>query len=71
MKISDMDQMEEIISSRKNLSWDGWDVVYLAQDDYGEYLPDGFFDRETKKWYRKSVYKYEADGWNIPDSVLQ
>ena len=65
-----MKKMEEYVRNSNNLSWDGWNVVYKKQDDYAEYLVDGYFDRETGKWYRKTVYSCGENGWEIPNAVL-
>lgn len=71
MLITDLEQMEEIVNKNNNLSWDGWDVVFLAQDDYAEFLHEGYFDKQANKWYRKTIYSCGSNGWEIPDSVLQ
>lgn len=70
MQITDMNQMEIIVNSNPSLSWSGWDVVQLIQDDYAEYLPVGVFNRETSKWYRKTVFPCTEDGWDVPESVM-
>lgn len=71
MLISDMETMEDYIDKSNVLSWDGWDVVYLKQDDYAEYLVDGYFDKSNGKWYRKTVYSCGKNGWEIPNAVLR
>ena len=70
MLINDIKQMEDIVNKHRHLSWAGWSVVSLKQDDYAEYLSEGFFDKSTGRWYRKSVYSCGDNGWEIPDSVL-
>lgn len=70
MLISNMEEMENIVKSSKNLTWSGWDVIYLRQDDYAEFHLDGYFDNQSSKWYRKSVYSCGENGWDIPDSVI-
>lgn len=70
MKVTDLDNAEKIVSNNPNLSWDGWDIVYVVQDDYAEFLHIGFFDHETKKWYKKFIFECRKDGWDIPDSVI-
>jgi len=65
-----MDEAEEFVNTHPNFTWDGWDIVYVIQDDYAEYLSSGFYNKEENKWYRKSIYSYDG-GWNIPDSVTR
>lgn len=70
MLINSMEEMEEIVSKHQHLSWEGWDIISLKQDDYAQYLSEGFLDKETGRWYRKSRYSCGENGWEIPDSVL-
>lgn len=70
MLVNDMEQMDKIVESSEYLSWDGWDVVYLRKDDYAEFHLDGYFDKDSAQWYRKSIYSCGENGWEIPDSVL-
>lgn len=70
MKVIDLNQAEKLVNSNPNLSWDGWDIVFLKEDEYAEFLSSGYFDRNTEKWYRRQVFYCEDNGWSIPDSVL-
>lgn len=70
MLVNNIEDMEEIVEKSQHLSWSGWDIVSVKQDDYAEYLVDGYFDKSVGKWYRKSVYSCGENGWDIPDSVL-
>jgi hypothetical protein len=70
MLIDDLARMEEIVDKNKTLTWDGWDVVQLIQDDYAEYLQVGVFDQKTLQWYRKTVFPCTEEGWEIPESVI-
>jgi hypothetical protein len=69
MIISDLNKMEEIVDKNSNLSWEGWNVVQLIQDDYAEYLINGVFDKKKLLWYRKNVFPCTEKGWDIPESV--
>lgn len=71
MIIQTIDHAERFVKNTPNFSWEGWDIVYIVQDDYAEYLPVGIFNKEENKWYRKSVYSYGDHGWDIPDSVIR
>jgi len=70
MKISDVNKMEEMVKANESLSWDGWNVIQMLQDDYAEFLPIGTFDKTTMQWYRKLVFVCTEDGWEIPESVV-
>lgn len=70
MKVTDLNQAEELVKINPHLSWDGWNIVLLKEDEYAEFLSSGYFDRNTEKWYRRQVFPCKDNGWNIPDSVL-
>ena len=70
MKIKSLSEAEKVVGNNPNLSWDGWDVVYLVQDDYAEFLHIGFFDKESGKWCKRLIFSCGPDGWDIPDSVI-
>jgi hypothetical protein len=70
MLISNIQDMERIVEEVPHLHWDGWDVIHIVQDDYAEYLPIGFYNRATKMWYRKEVYRPDKFGWEIPSAVM-
>ena len=64
-----MNEMDEIVKANKSLSWDGWNVVQMVQDDYAEFLSVGTLDKLTMQWYRKIVFPCTENGWDIPESV--
>lgn len=70
MKITSLDDAEKIVENNPQLSWDGWNIVYLVQDDYAEFLHIGLFDKSSQKWYKKFVFECSQDGWDILDSVI-
>lgn len=70
MIIKTIDEASEIVDSNNSLSWDGWNIIHLRQDDYAEYLSIGVFNKSDGKWYRKTVFSYDEDGWNIPDELI-
>jgi len=70
MKITSLDDAERIVENNPQLSWDGWNIVYLVQDDYAEFLHIGLFDKSSQKWYKKFVFECSQDGWDILDSVI-
>jgi hypothetical protein len=70
MLISDIKEMDKIVSQNDDLHWDGWNVVRVVQDDYAEYQSVGFYNRAMGKWYRRDIYQLDVLGWEIPDSVV-
>lgn len=70
MIVSSLNDAEDIVSKNPNLSWDGWSIVYLLQDDYAEFLSIGWFDASTKSWYKKTIYHCTEDGWHLPELLM-
>jgi hypothetical protein len=70
MKITELSEAERIVSNNPDLSWDGWNIQYIIQDDYAEFLHIGFFDPFSQKWYKRFIFECLEDGWDIPDSVI-
>lgn len=66
--IRSLEQMEEIVSQNKNLSWDGWNVVELKQSNTAMFKKDGAFI--DGKWYIKKVYQCDENGWRIPSRYV-
>lgn len=62
---------DDIVKKNPRLSWDGWTIVYMTQDDYAEFLSVGFFNREDGKWYRRELFPLTEFGWELPDSVVE
>ena len=61
--------MEEIVDNNQSLVWDGWDVVHLKQSDRGATAPNGI--RIKGKWYVKTTYTPNRDGWTMPDRLIK
>lgn len=71
MILKTLDEAETFVQNTKGFEWEGWNIIKLVQDDYAEFLPIGSFNRNDGKWYRKSVYLYNNDCWEIPDSAAK
>jgi hypothetical protein len=69
MKITKIEEAETIVLNSKNLSWEGWNIVYYKK------IEDGFTDSKSvyinNSWYKKEVYAPETNGWNIPDRLIK
>ena len=68
MNITTLEQMESIVSSNKNLFWDGWDVVNYTRSEKARTSKYGKFINGN--WYLTKVFKLEKSGWNIPDRII-
>lgn len=64
----DLETAERLVSIHPELSWDGWNIVWVYEDADGFMSQDGVFKNNT--WCRKKIFSYEANGWNIPKKVL-
>jgi len=69
MLISNLDQMESIVSQNKSLSWDGWNVVELTKSDSAVYKNTGAFINGS--WYFKNTFSPNRDGWRIPKKYVR
>jgi len=66
MLVVSLDQMEKIVDSNSQLSWEGWDVVR----HFGN---SSFTDKsacfKNGKWTKRTVYPLTEKGWDIPNSI--
>lgn len=67
MLVTSLEEMEQIVRSREDLSWDGWDVVKHTYANNAMYAKDGSFI--NGKWMKKKVFPLTEDGWSIPNSM--
>lgn len=68
MVITSLDQMEQIVSNSKSLKWDGWTVVNYSKSPTAWTKTNGVFVDGT--WYLANRYEPQANGWNIPDRLV-
>lgn len=67
MLVTNLDQMETIVDSQKDLFWEGWDVVRYTKSAKSIYSSDGAF--RNGEWYKKSVFPITEQGWKLPNNV--
>ena len=67
MLVTSLEEMEQIVASRDDLVWEGWDVVKYTKNDNAMFAPDGAFHRG--KWMKKKVFPLTKDGWYLPNSI--
>lgn len=69
MYITDMNKMEEIVSSHKTLAWESWDVVERIPTNKGMTSKDGVF--VNGKWHIQKRFEATRDGWKIPKKYVR
>lgn len=67
--MKDLSFLEEIVKLNPELSWEGWDIVRLLEDQNAYMSTNGVF--KNGKWYFKEVYKLKEDGWDIPKKIIK
>jgi hypothetical protein len=69
MNILSLDKMEEIVTTNKSLSWDGWTVLELKADNAAWMKQNAAFIEG--KWNRINRYEPNENGWTIPDRFVK
>jgi hypothetical protein len=67
MIIKTINEMEKIVSSNKELSWDGWTVVKRYPSDKARTSKQGV--RINGVWYIEQRFEATAVGWEIPGKI--
>lgn len=67
MLVSDLNQMESIVSADPSLTWEGWDVVKYTNNSNAMYSVDGAF--VDGRWVKKKVFPLTENGWNLPNYI--
>ena len=65
MLVSSLTVMEQIVSSRPELEWDGWDVVFYKKNPSAQFDNTGSF--KNGSWHKKITYPVSETGWSIPN----
>jgi hypothetical protein len=68
MVIKTIDEMEKLVSSNKNLFWDGWTVVKIYKSDKARTSSDGV--RIKGQWFMQERFAPGPDGWTIPEKTF-
>lgn len=68
MFITSLSEMEQIVDSRPDFDWDGWNVVRYKKNDKAQYDSNGVFRKGS--WYNKIVFPLNENGWSIPDRLV-
>jgi hypothetical protein len=67
MLVVDQDEMDQIVRSREDLEWDGWNVVKYTNSSNAMYANDGVFRHGS--WMKKKVFPLTEDGWYLPNTI--
>jgi hypothetical protein len=62
------EQAHNIVSSNKNLMWDGWNMIEYRYDADAPYTVDARFI--NGKWAKIRIYKPDSSGWRVPQKYV-
>jgi hypothetical protein len=65
MLVTDLQEMEDIVSQRSDLEWYGWDVAQYKKSGESMFHKDGIYKNNT--WYKRKIFPITSQGWNIPE----
>jgi hypothetical protein len=65
MFVSSLTEMEQIVSFRPDLEWDGWNVIHYKKNSSAQFDKKGAY--KDGQWYKKTVYAVTENGWSIPN----
>lgn len=68
MNVNSLEVMESIVEDNDSLSWDGWTVIESDLKKDGMLSVDGAY--VNGKWIVQKRYSPEANGWNIPNRLV-
>jgi hypothetical protein len=63
MIIKTIEEMEKLVSSNKELSWDGWTVVKRYPSDKAKTSKQGVLVKGV--WYIEQRFEPTSQGWEI------
>jgi hypothetical protein len=67
MLVTNLEDMEKIVSLQKDLYWDGWNVVKYKNNPAAQFNKSGAY--RNGRWYSKSTFPLTEKGWSIPNSL--
>jgi hypothetical protein len=67
MLITSLEDMENIVASRTDLEWDGWNVVKYTKSSDAMFSRDGIY--KNGKWCNKKTFPITEEGWFLPNSL--
>lgn len=67
MLVTTLEEMEQIVASRQDLEWEGWDIVKYTKSKNAMYDVNGCFHKG--QWMIKKVYPLTGEGWQLPNTI--
>jgi len=68
MIVKSLEQMEQIVTNNKQLSWDGWTVVNNYKSDKAKTSKYGIYLKGN--WYMSKRFEPSRNGWDIPERFV-
>ena len=68
-KISSLNEMEDIVSRNRRLSWDGWTVLHTYPNPVGWRDDKGVLIRG--RWHTQQRFEISETGWEIPKKLVR
>lgn len=68
MIVENLEKMDQVVKSNKNLFWDGWTVVHKERTEKGRSSKQGQLIKG--KWHIVKRFEPSRSGWNIPESLF-
>lgn len=68
-KITSLEQMEQIVSRNRRLSWDGWTVLHTYPNPVGFRDANGV--RINNRWHTQQRFEITETGWEIPNKLVR
>jgi hypothetical protein len=59
--------MESVVSSNKELAWDGWNVIKDTKNPNAMFKKNGVF--KNGEWFKRDTFPITENGWNIPNKI--
>ena len=69
MQIKSLNQMEQIVSKNRVLSWEGWTVISSFPSDKARTSKNGALVNGV--WSLQGRYEPNETGWDIPDKFVR
>lgn len=67
MLVNDLNHMEKIVESQRDLYWDGWNVVKFKKDPSAFTSVNGVF--RNGHWGKTTTFPVTERGWDIPENI--
>jgi hypothetical protein len=69
MLVSNIEEMERIVSSREDLEWDGWNVIKYTRSHNAMFSTYGILKNGV--WCTKKIFPVTENGWVLPNTMRE